>query len=235
MEEGFDYGWVTSFKQHQISFLSYLPVISVPPQTRLPLINRANIQVVKVLFCFSRLGLKRTPRWFVHLRIDSENVDPNTSRRPSKLLWFRRFLAHLQKSHWSSPFLWQVKGQEGTFPSFSEEASVLLSVRHVEIILWEIRFRSRYRLTNVHFKALQKAETRTQSALMHSSVGVAAARLAHRLTKSAGWAALQQTAFCTQSLTDDQQRRWKQKNSQCFTDVDVELLLLHVFCELPPD
>lgn len=85
MEEGFDYGWVTSFIQQQITFLSYLPVIIVPPKTRLPLINRANIQVVKVLFCFSRLGFKLTPHWFIHLRIDSENMDPNTSWRSSKL------------------------------------------------------------------------------------------------------------------------------------------------------
>lgn len=69
----------------------------------------------------------------------------------------------------------------------SEEASVL-NVRHVEIIFWEINFGGTVSSHNdVHFKTLQKAQTRTQSALMHSSVELilGGARLAHRLTKSA--------------------------------------------------
>lgn len=49
-----------------------------------------------------------------------------------------------------------------------------------------------------HKRALQSVTKSTDARKVPSCIQVwAAARLAHRLTKSAGWAALQQTAFCT--------------------------------------
>lgn len=58
-------------------------------------------------------------------------------------------------------------------------------VRHVEIMCWEVNFQVTVSSRkDVHFKTLQKAQTRTQSALMHSSVelifgGAVDTRLAH--------------------------------------------------------
>lgn len=164
----------------------------MPLQKRSSLLlrNGPNIQVVKVLFCkIFKVGLQTTS-------FSEENIS-STCDSPVIDSWIYRgcrFLCQIVYSTFKEllKFLnFSGRSSNSEEPSAASlKASVLLSVRHVQITFWEMSFRvSISSHKDVHFKTLQKAQTRTQSALMHSSVelivgGATGARLAGRLTNS---------------------------------------------------